>query len=298
MIEIEIYPGIFEEVKSVDFGTCKYYPKAMLVMADEMTEVVEGDNYKLVNSIKESISSIARLGRAAACHLALATQRPSGNVISSDLKNNIHQSVILGDFDTGASTLIFDEDISHKSKPHIKGRGFIKAGKEIIETQTYWTVPSRDFVLKEEPASIPLNKEESDIQEQINKNSSSILEEEIKRSDESLIKENESTHNLDKIEDKEDLIPDEIKEYKITIDDILGDEEEDLSEMAEALESVSEGHSLKININKEEKTKEERNKLTINISNEELLSEFSNIKLNLPKNIDNEDNISNKSIIE
>lgn len=283
MIEIEIYPGIFEEVKSIDFGKCEYYPKALLIMADEMTEVVEGDDYKLVNSIKESISSIARLGRASACHLALATQRPSGNVISSDLKNNIQQSVILGDFDTGASTLIFDEDISHKAKPYIKGRGFIKSGKEIIETQTYWTEPKRDFVYKEdingkftEPSEDELN---------LNEDKPYDLEEKNTKIDDFAGGE---------IEEKEDIvegIPESIKNYNITIEDILGDEEEDsLKELSKAMESVSEGSVIKIKTlqkeNEDEKNKEEiinpslNKTFNIKISNEELLSEFSNIKIN------------------
>ena len=150
MIEIETYPGKFEIVKKVEESSGKYNPKALIIMIDEMTEVSESDNYKLVSSIKDAISSIGRLGRAAACHLVLATQRPSSNVISNDLKNNIHQSIILGDFDTSASTLIFDEDISHKSKPEIKGRGFTKSAKNIIEFQSYWTEPEKDFRYMEE----------------------------------------------------------------------------------------------------------------------------------------------------
>lgn len=151
MIEIEIYPGIFKEVKTIEETTCKYNPKAIVIGIDEMTEVSEGSDYKAVNSIKDSIASIARLGRASAVHLFLATQRPSSNVISNDIKNNIHQSVILGEFDAAISGLIFDEDISHKAKPEIKGRGFTKVGKEIFEFQSYLTNPEKDFVVKEKP---------------------------------------------------------------------------------------------------------------------------------------------------
>lgn len=123
----------------------KYKPKALLILVDEMSEVMSGSDFRKVSSIQENIGSIARLGRAAGVHLCLATQRPSSNVINSDLKNNIQQSLILGDFDAGASSLIFDEDVSHLSKPEIKGRGFIKSGKEITEFQSYWTEPKKDF---------------------------------------------------------------------------------------------------------------------------------------------------------
>lgn len=53
---------------------------------------MNSDNYKAVDQIKQCLGSIARLGRAAAVHLALAAQRASGGTISSDLKNNIQIS--------------------------------------------------------------------------------------------------------------------------------------------------------------------------------------------------------------
>lgn len=50
---------------------------------------MNSDDYKSVDTVKQALGSIARLGRAAAVHLALACQRASGNTISTDLKNNI-----------------------------------------------------------------------------------------------------------------------------------------------------------------------------------------------------------------
>ena len=104
------------------------------------------DDYQSVDKVKQALGSIARLGRAAAVHLALACQRASGSTISSDLKNNIQMSVLLGGFDEGASQLMFEKDISNLAKPDIKGRGFIGSGNEIIETQTYFTQPENDWV--------------------------------------------------------------------------------------------------------------------------------------------------------
>lgn len=43
----------------------KYMPKAILVLVDELSEVMNDTNYKLVSSIQNSLGSIARLGRAA-----------------------------------------------------------------------------------------------------------------------------------------------------------------------------------------------------------------------------------------
>ena len=135
--------------ESIQKTTDTFRPKAFICLVDEMSEVMNSTNFKLVSSIQNNIGSIARLGRAAACHLVLATQRPSSNVINADLKNNIQCGVLLGDFDASASTLIFDEDISARSKPEIKGRGYIKSGKEITEFQSFWTEKEKDFVKKD-----------------------------------------------------------------------------------------------------------------------------------------------------
>lgn len=40
---------------------------------------------------------------------------------------------------------MFEKDISNLCKPQIKGRGFVGSGNEIIETQTYYTVPENDW---------------------------------------------------------------------------------------------------------------------------------------------------------
>jgi len=127
-----------------------YTPKVLLFLADELNELMTSDDYKSVDIVKGALGSIARLGRAAAVHLALACQRASGSTISTDLKNNIQMSVLLGGFDDGASQLMFEKDISQLAKPQIKGRGFIGSGNEIIETQTYYTQPENDWEFDED----------------------------------------------------------------------------------------------------------------------------------------------------
>lgn len=79
-----------------------FVPKIMLFLADELNELMTSDDYKSVDIVKQALGSIARLGRAAAVHLALACQRASGSTISTDLKNNIQMSCLLGGFDDGA----------------------------------------------------------------------------------------------------------------------------------------------------------------------------------------------------
>ena len=128
-----------------------FKPKAIIVLCDELNELMSSDDYNLVDSIKTNLGSIARLGRAAAVHLALAAQRASGGTINADLMNNIQMAMLLGGFDGSASQLMFEKDISNLAKPHIKGRGFIQAGKgsSIVEIQTYYTKPEYDWVFDE-----------------------------------------------------------------------------------------------------------------------------------------------------
>ena len=164
--------------------------KAVVVLVDEMTEVMTNSNFRLTQQIQDSIGSIARLGRAGACHIVLATQRPSSNVINADLKGNLQQGVLLGDFDASASTLIFDEDISHMSKPEIKGRGYIKSGKEITEFQSYWTEREKDFVLKDMSKVPKLPEEAHDVHQAETKENNGEVDEQKTRS-RSKINENE-----------------------------------------------------------------------------------------------------------
>ena len=108
------------------------------------------DDYKSVETIKQNMGSIARLGRAAGVHLALAMQRASGGTVSTDLMNNIQQSILLGAFDSGSSTNLFEKDISNLSKPDIKGRAFMQVGKkDIFEVQTYWIEPEDSWEFDE-----------------------------------------------------------------------------------------------------------------------------------------------------
>lgn len=135
-------------------------PKILLFLADELNEFANSDDYKSVEAARNAMGSIARLGRAAGCHLALAMQRASSGTVSADLMNNIQQSILLGAFDSGASSMLFEKDISHLAKPEIKGRAFMQVGKkDMFEVQTYYTVPSKDWVFDEDRRDTYTNPE-------------------------------------------------------------------------------------------------------------------------------------------
>lgn len=149
-IEIEVYPGEWEEIVSIEEFTRPYIPKAKVVICDELAVIMKGSDYRAINTISEKMSNIARLGRAAAFHLALCCQRASSDVINKDLENNIYQKILLGDFDSSASGIMFDKDIAHLAKGHIKGRAFMSSTGDLKELQTYWTEQKKDFDFKEE----------------------------------------------------------------------------------------------------------------------------------------------------
>lgn len=149
-IEIEVYPGEWEEIVSIEEFTRPYVPKAKVVICDELAVIMKGSDYRAINTISEKMSNIARLGRAAAFHLALCCQRASSDVINKDLENNIYQKILLGDFDSSASGIMFDKDIAHLAKGHIKGRAFMSSTGDLKELQTYWTEQKKDFDFKEE----------------------------------------------------------------------------------------------------------------------------------------------------
>lgn len=79
----------FIDRNSIRKTTGIFTPKILLLLCDELNELMTSEDYKSVDTVKNALGSIARLGRAAAVHLALACQRASGSTISTDLKNNI-----------------------------------------------------------------------------------------------------------------------------------------------------------------------------------------------------------------
>lgn len=114
-----------------------FNPNVIMCIVDCLENIMRSDDYRAIDTFKQAIGSIARLGRGAGIHLVLCCNRASGNVVSSDLFNNIGVKCLLGSFDDGASNLVFEKDISDMCKPHIKGRGFIGIGNYIYETQFF-----------------------------------------------------------------------------------------------------------------------------------------------------------------
>lgn len=117
--------------------TGMFKANAIVFMVDELDELLQSDDYKSIDAIRQSFGSISRLGRAAGIHLVLSCRRASGSLISTELRNNIQMSMLLGGFDDGSSQVVFGKDVSMYAQPQIKGRGFIGTGNDIILTQIF-----------------------------------------------------------------------------------------------------------------------------------------------------------------
>ena len=103
-----------------------------------MTELMSSADYKSVEKIKIALGSIIRLGRAAGINVLIIAQRMSVGVITSDLNYCIQFRFLVGAFDSGASNLMFEKDISDEAKPEIKGRGFAQFNfRDIYEIQLF-----------------------------------------------------------------------------------------------------------------------------------------------------------------
>ena len=142
------YRGYNSYIKDGDIKktTGEFKVKAMILLVDEMNALMNSEDYRAIDDIKTALGQVLRLGRAAGVHVCIAAQMAGAGTLSADQMNNIQQRIILGGFDDGASMRIFDKDISNRSKPSIKGRGFCMSGNEFYETQFYYFQQVRDFV--------------------------------------------------------------------------------------------------------------------------------------------------------
>lgn len=228
MLEIEIYPDVWVEVKEIEKSIDKYNPKALLLLVDELGELMSAEDYNLVGEMRESMKAIGRLGRAAGTHLALATQKPNQQSVPSELKMNIQQSCGLGNIDSGASTTLFDKDISYKCKPEIKGRGFVINQMRIEEYQSYYSTKEEDFVYKAVPPGCKPYDPKAAAREKAEKIKAEMEEEKRKQEEEMKKKlnindeeDNEEWEKEEKVENMNEENNIDAEEKDENLDDIM-----------------------------------------------------------------------------
>ena len=115
--------------------------KARVIIIDELADLML--NRETRRSVENSIVRIAQLGRAAGCHLILATQRPSTNVITGLIKANIPCKLAFM-----TSNAVDSRVIGCKGAENLNGRGdglLNIAGRKELERVQAFNVPD-DFL--------------------------------------------------------------------------------------------------------------------------------------------------------
>jgi len=109
--------------------------KARVVIIDELCDLML--NRETRRSVENSIVRIAQLGRAAGCHLILATQRPSTNVVTGLIKANIPCKIAFM-----TSNAVDARVIGCKGAEHLNGKGdallSIAGKKELERVQAFY----------------------------------------------------------------------------------------------------------------------------------------------------------------
>lgn len=111
--------------------------KALMVMIDELGELLapikgKSEESKELQEAQEEVNmalaSIARLGRAARVFLVLATQRPSADIIDSQVRDNLGNRIVCGRVKQNISTMMFGNSMGTRIRAEGAGGKSIKGG--------------------------------------------------------------------------------------------------------------------------------------------------------------------------
>lgn len=122
-------------------------PKIVIVI-DEASELMT----KAKKEVEETLSSLARIGRAAGVHLIFATQSPTKDVITSEIQNNLNTKIAFAVSDYVHSQVIFKTNGAEKLLG--KGDMFLKgSGGDLTRIQCSFVSPEEiqaivEFILQ------------------------------------------------------------------------------------------------------------------------------------------------------
>jgi hypothetical protein len=133
-----------------DFKSIPNHGPAIMVMIDEAGQLLDmsggkgSDTAKAEQELKGEaqsiIGQIARLGRAAGVHLAIATQRPDAKMIPGELKENLMFRAGCGHLTSIASSMLFDDNTGMNTPADPKGRAAaMVVGQKPEKMQVYFT---------------------------------------------------------------------------------------------------------------------------------------------------------------
>lgn len=105
-----------------------------LIVIDEYSDLTTDNDFK--KEFEKQVMRIAQKGRASGVHLIIATQKPSGNVISTTLRSNLPSALALRVRDYHASRVIIDENGAEALIG--RGDGIFKRQGSVERIQCAW----------------------------------------------------------------------------------------------------------------------------------------------------------------
>lgn len=84
--------------------------KQYIIVVDNLTDLMMSSKYKAIDSIKNDLGSICRLGKSVGIFIVLVGNRASGQTFSNDILNNVTYRILVDDSDHGSFVLLFNED--------------------------------------------------------------------------------------------------------------------------------------------------------------------------------------------
>lgn len=118
---------------------------ALICVVDELAEFLGDTSTRdrkkrdQMDRFDQALIQIARLGRAAHIHLLLATQTPSANLFSTDLKSNLGYRFICGYVDATISRMAIDSESGTSLPSDKKGMYLGWVGSKECNFQGYYT---------------------------------------------------------------------------------------------------------------------------------------------------------------
>ena len=107
--------------------------KPLFIIIDDLVSLMNDENYRAVDIIKNCLSSIIRLGRITGIYTIMTSQYVSANVLSQDLLVNISSIIYLWKISQLESMILFDEDRSEETRDFDIGEGLIRIYNNDIE---------------------------------------------------------------------------------------------------------------------------------------------------------------------
>lgn len=91
----------------------KYYPTIVIII-DGLENYNTSDDYRASDTVISSLACLCRLGKSAGIVTVLSCQRPTGNVIPTNIYDNVRNKIALSNFDESGQVLLFGDPIDEK----------------------------------------------------------------------------------------------------------------------------------------------------------------------------------------